>query len=493
MEINFFAGKEYALNGVVFHEGDSVNSGHYTSVCFNKSSNSWIYFDDDQPLRVLEDEESSQIRQPNKFIQEEYIRSHRKKLPYLVFYSQSDIVPTTSNVQTDDVNEIIELDGESEEEEVEPYKYPKFDVQNKYDEASGSSEDDLEVVDIKYVDPQDNSEIEVDSDESVFTVDENIDQAYTTPKTVIKKSRKRKSSQKKKLDLKRKNKQKQRSNTDFLAKEAESKRTKRSQFDEETLRREREDTSARLKKLRSDPSRKREEQNRNTTQRRNKRQSIEYLIKQYLDGIQEGPTSVCTCCGGLFFPRAVKRVDPNNISDDSFRKQIFNANLKDSNGNYFACKTCKNGISSGKVPTLALSRGLDFKEVPEVLKALNDTERSLLSPRLSFLRLKKLGWDQQKGMKGNVVNVPIDVQETLQLVLPRKPSESFTMQLRLMRKMDYKNPYKFETISPYKIVKALEYLKSIPNGIYKEYDVQISEEWLSQYDFHISQGQKLES
>jgi hypothetical protein len=32
----------------------------------------------------------------------------------------------------------------------------------------------------------------------------------------------------------------------------------------------------------------------------------------------------------------------------------------------------------------------------------------------------------------------------------------------------------------------LEYLKSIPNGIYKQYDVQISQEWLNQYEFQIS-------
>ena len=99
----------YALNGVVFHEGDSVNSGHYTSLCFNKSSNSWIYFDDDQPLRVLEDQED----QPNKYIQEEYKRS-RKKLPYLVFYSEIGLGSTTSAVQIDDVDEINEQAEESE-------------------------------------------------------------------------------------------------------------------------------------------------------------------------------------------------------------------------------------------------------------------------------------------------------------------------------------------------------------------------------------------
>jgi hypothetical protein len=410
MEINFFAGKEYALNGVVFHEGDSVNSGHYTSVCFNKSSNSWIYFDDDQPLRVLEDPEFSQIRQPNKFIQEEYIRSHRKKLPYLVFYSQSDIVPTTSNVETDDVNEIIELDEESEEEVVEPYKYPKFDVQNKYDEASGSSSS---VEDIAY-EAGKNSDMEVEDNLDVYTLEDVTREDFATPKPGNIKKRKTKGSQRKRREAVRKAVQKVRSNTEYREKEASQKREISRNFDSEKAKKERERDLANKNKLRSDPVKRREEQNRDTDARRKKRQSIEYLIKQYLDGIQEGPTSVCTCCGGLFFPRAVKRVDPNNISDESFRKQIFNANLKDSNGNYFACKTCKNGISSGKVPTLALSRGLDFKEVPEVLKVLNDTERSLLSPRLSFLRLKKLGWDQQKGMKGNVVNVPIDVQETLQ-------------------------------------------------------------------------------
>ena len=89
-----------------------------------------------------------------------------------------------------------------------------------------------------------------------------------------------------------------------------------------------------------------------------------------------------------------------------------------------------------------------------------------------FLRCKELGWDHQKGLKGNVVNVPINVKDTLTKILPRQASETSTVQLNIMRKMDYKNPYKFEKISPYKIMRALKYLQSQEDGIYKAYQVE---------------------
>ncbi len=44
---------------------------------------------------------------------------------------------------------------------------------------------------------------------------------------------------------------------------------------------------------------------------------------------------------------------------------------------------------------------------------------------------KTLGWDEQKGMIGNVVNVPVDIKETISKVLPRNFNDTYTFQIYL--------------------------------------------------------------
>lgn len=49
------------------------------------------------------------------------------------------------------------------------------------------------------------------------------------------------------------------------------------------------------------------------------------LIEQYYKSIKEGPTELCECCGGLFFPKSIKGISMNHFKDnfdDEFIKQI---------------------------------------------------------------------------------------------------------------------------------------------------------------------------
>jgi hypothetical protein len=77
--------------------------------------------------------------------------------------------------------------------------------------------------------------------------------------------------------------------------------------------------------------------------------------------------------------------------------------------------------------------------MPEELQGLTALEERLTALRLPFMMLRPLGWDRQFGLKGNIVNVPVDVFETV-IVLPRKMCESSVVHLALMRPMDYKLP-----------------------------------------------------
>lgn len=66
------------------------------------------------------------------------------------------------------------------------------------------------------------------------------------------------------------------------------------------------------------------------------------------------------------------------------------------------------------------------------------------------MAIQKLGVDRQCGLKGNVINVINPINETA-TILPRNFDDASVVQLMLMRKMEYKNPYMFETIRPKKV------------------------------------------
>ena len=77
---------------------------------------------------------------------------------------------------------------------------------------------------------------------------------------------------------------------------------------------------------------------------------------------------------------------------------------------------------------------------------------------------------------GPAVNVPSKV-DTICTVLPRLPSETELIPLKLKRKLAYRGHYMYDYISPEKILSALRWLKQ-NNPMYA--DIDIYEEWLEQ-------------
>ena len=151
------------------------------------------------------------------------------------------------------------------------------------------------------------------------------------------------------------------------------------------------------------------------------------------------------------------------------------------------CNTCAASIYKNKLPLLCLSNGLNFPEQPNCLKILSNLEERLISPRIPFMRIYEVGPDQQKKMKGNIVNVPVDIDKTLH-ILPRQFNETKIIQLELMRRMQYKRPYMKENIRPKVIIEALSYL--ITKSLYIKENILINTNWIKQFnkdsvDFHL--------
>lgn len=92
----------------------------------------------------------------------------------------------------------------------------------------------------------------------------------------------------------------------------------------------------------------------------------------YFSKIREAPDNVCSCCGGLFYSESVKygktsasKLSQKGLTDEMIAKVLFVQQSQ-----HLFCSTCKSYIygKEPKIPRVALSNGLDFPTVPDVLK-----------------------------------------------------------------------------------------------------------------------------
>jgi hypothetical protein len=149
-----------------------------------------------------------------------------------------------------------------------------------------------------------------------------------------------------------------------------------------------------------------------------KRQSdFDNLLREYNSNIREGPTYVCSSCGGLWYRTSVCKGDIEKFHakgcDDGIISQIFNCNGNKQKGHFF-CSTCWKSVNRTipKIPKLCLTNGFSFPMIPPQLADLTPLEERLVSLRLPFCQIRSLGADRQFGMKGNIVNVMNDLDTT---------------------------------------------------------------------------------
>ena len=88
--------------------------------------------------------------------------------------------------------------------------------------------------------------------------------------------------------------------------------------------------------------------------------------------------------------------------------------------------------------------------------------------------MKMVASGKQRSIHGPAVNVSSKV-DTLCNVLPRLPSQSELVPLKLKRKLAYKGYYMYDYITPQKLLDALAFLKG-NNPLYV--DIAVNHEWL---------------
>ena len=120
------------------------------------------------------------------------------------------------------------------------------------------------------------------------------------------------------------------------------------------------------------------------------------------------------------------------------------------------CRSCNEYLKKNKVPPRAVTNGMKFPERPNFFY-LNELECKLLAPRLAFQKIMQAPRGRQLKINGNVVNVPADVNTTVNM-LPRLPHENGTIKVQLKRKLQYNSSALSLNVRPHKVIQAAFWL-----------------------------------
>lgn len=203
------------------------------------------------------------------------------------------------------------------------------------------------------------------------------------------------------------------------------------------------------------------------------------LYENYNKIVQLGATNICSSCGGLWFLRQTSKLNKNTIAakySTEFANKCFYLNTEQSNetNEFIFCSTCRTNINNGKIPNICLTHGLDFPQIDNCIKNLTPVEERLVSPRIPFMQIRRLGYEKQYGIKGGVVNVPISVDTTTK-TLPRNLNDTYTIMVHIKKRLVYKTDVYVETIRPAVVWKALKKLMESP--LYRLLNIKLSTTW----------------
>ena len=110
-------------------------------------------------------------------------------------------------------------------------------------------------------------------------------------------------------------------------------------------------------------------------------------------------------------------------------------------------------LNDGKVPKLSVANGKKWPNRPPELD-LHQLEERLIALRIPLMQIRELPGGGQHSLKGNVINVPVDIQPTISC-LPRPMDENFTTAVQLKKKLSYKKVDFKENVRPLRVLTAL--------------------------------------
>ena len=201
---------------------------------------------------------------------------------------------------------------------------------------------------------------------------------------------------------------------------------------------------------------------------------IKECIKQFHSSIAVGPLFVCTCCHQTWFRKGVCMLKNINLPKSS---RLYLTKFTSVNDEEWICHTCMGAMRDGKVPKLSVANGMKWPDKPPELD-LHQLEERLISLRIPFMQIRELPRGGQYSLKGNVINVPVDIQPTVSC-LPRPMDENFTIAVQLKKKLSYKKVDFKENVRPLRVLTALHWLVN-KSELYKRAGVEIDVDWFKE-------------
>lgn len=200
--------------------------------------------------------------------------------------------------------------------------------------------------------------------------------------------------------------------------------------------------------------------------------TIADLVTKFHSLVSEGPLYICTCCNQLWYKHSVYQAARTRLTNPDITKHLQNTISVDNIE--WLCQSCNRYLKKNKVPPCAVANGIKFPEKPNFFD-LNELECRLLAPRLAFQKILQAPRGKQFKINGNVVNVPADVTNTVNM-LPRLPQETGTIKVQLKRRLQYKSSALSLNVRPHKVLQAAAWLTN-NSPLCQEEGITLTETW----------------
>ena len=207
-------------------------------------------------------------------------------------------------------------------------------------------------------------------------------------------------------------------------------------------------------------------------------------IRKFHAYVSRGPEYICSCCDQLWYKHSVITAEKLRLSNSTAGKFLLSKASVDAIE--WLCQSCYNYLKKDKIPPCVAKNGMSFPVKPDFFN-LNELEYRMLAPRLAFQKLLQAPRGNPFKIKGNVVNVPADVNNTVNM-LPRLPQESGTIKVQLKRRLEYKSSALSLNVRPNKILQAANWLAT--NSIlYREQGISFSTDRATSYSTNLAQNE----
>ena len=203
--------------------------------------------------------------------------------------------------------------------------------------------------------------------------------------------------------------------------------------------------------------------------------TIEESIKQFHADISIGPLYVCSCCHQTWFRKSVSMLKNTHISAES--RRLYSTDFTSVGNEEWICHTCLSALRESKPPKLSAANGMKWPDKPQELN-LHQLEERLIALRIPFMQIRELPRGGQYSLKGNVINVPVDIQPTINC-LPRPMDENFTVAIQLKKKLSYKKVDFKENVRPLRVLSALHWLMK-NSELYKKSGIVVDDNWFQE-------------